>query len=55
LGRERYLRKYFKKDINDPLLYHLVINTDLISFEEVAWMITEAIALKAASSEAAAL
>jgi cytidylate kinase len=29
LGRRRYLRKYYGKDIDDPLLYHMVINTDL--------------------------
>jgi len=30
-GRGYYLKKYYDKDIDDPLLYHLVINTDLIS------------------------
>jgi len=39
LGRERYVRKHFDKDINDPLLYHLVINTDLVSFDDAARMI----------------
>ena len=43
LGRERYLRKYFKKDINDPLLYHLIINTDLVPYDEAAMMITQAV------------
>jgi cytidylate kinase len=38
-GRRRYLKKYFDKDIDDPLLYHLIINTDLISYEEAARMI----------------
>ncbi len=42
-GRSRYLRKYFKKDIDDPLLYHLVINTDLVSFEEAARMIARVV------------
>lgn len=42
LGRSRYLRKYFDKDINDPLLYHLVINTDLVSFEEASQLIAKA-------------
>lgn len=47
LGRRRYLKKYFNKDIDDPLLYHLVINTDLISYEEAARMIALAVAPKA--------
>ncbi|HVV72057.1 MAG TPA: hypothetical protein VHI52_11275, partial [Verrucomicrobiae bacterium] len=43
LGRGRYLKKYFKESIDDPLLYHLVINTDLVSHEEAAEMIAEAV------------
>jgi hypothetical protein len=39
LGRERYFRKHFNKDINDPLLYHLVINTDLLSPDATARLI----------------
>jgi cytidylate kinase len=38
-GRRRYLKKYFGKDIDDPLLYHLVINTDLLSLHEAALMV----------------
>jgi cytidylate kinase len=38
-GRKRYLKKYFHKDINDPLLYHLVINTDRIEHKIAARMI----------------
>jgi cytidylate kinase len=38
-GRARYLRKYFKKDIEDPLLYHLTINTDRIPTGLAAEMI----------------
>lgn len=41
-GRRRYLKKYFGKDIDDPLLYHLVINTDLVSYAEAARLIGEA-------------
>jgi cytidylate kinase len=41
LGRSRYLRKYFNKDIEDPLLYHLVINTDLVSLDNTAKLIAE--------------
>lgn len=42
-GRERYLKKYFKADIADPLLYHLTINTGLVSFDEAARLIAEAV------------
>src|SRR5262245_1902421 len=41
-GRQRYLRKYYHTDINDPLLYHLVINTDLIPYEKAARLIADA-------------
>lgn len=32
----KYLKHYFNEDANNPLLYHLVINTDLIDPEEAA-------------------
>lgn len=38
-GRARYLKKHFKADVNDPLLYHLVLNTGLVSFDESARLI----------------
>jgi cytidylate kinase len=41
-GRERYLKDHFKSDINDPLLYHLVINTDRIECSQAAELIAEA-------------
>jgi cytidylate kinase len=43
VGRRRYLRKYFDQDIDNPLLYHLVLNTDLISSDEAARIIGEAV------------
>jgi cytidylate kinase len=42
-GRRRYLKKYFGKDIDDPLLYHLTVNTDLVSYEQAARMIGNAV------------
>jgi len=42
-GRERYLKKYFNTDINDPLLYHLVINTGLVSYDDAAKWIGDAV------------
>jgi len=43
LGRKRYVKKYYAEDIDDPLLYHLVINTDRVSYMEAARMIAEAV------------
>jgi hypothetical protein len=42
-GRRRYVKKYFKADTADPLLYHLVLNTGLVSFDEAARLIAEAL------------
>ncbi len=41
-GRRRYLRENFSFDADDPLSYHLVINTDRIAYEEAARIIGEA-------------
>jgi Cytidylate kinase-like family len=41
-GRNRYLKKYFNQEIDNPLLYHLVINTDLVAYEEAARIIGDA-------------
>ena len=42
-GRERYLKKYFKHDVDDPLLYHLTINTDVISHDQAARLIADGV------------
>jgi len=42
-GRQRYLKKYFNKDIEDPLLYHLVINTGRVDYDAAAKLIAEAV------------
>lgn len=42
-GRQRYLKKYFDLEIDDPLLYHVVINTDLIPQKLAARMIGDAL------------
>jgi cytidylate kinase len=42
-GRRRYLKKYFDLEIDDPLLYHVVINTDLIPYKLAAQMIGNAL------------
>jgi cytidylate kinase len=46
-GRERYLRKYFKTDVDDPLLYHLMINTDRIPHDQAARIIADAVLSRA--------
>jgi cytidylate kinase len=38
-GRRRYFKRYFQQDIDDPLLYNLVLNTDLLPHAETAQMI----------------
>jgi cytidylate kinase len=40
-GRRRYLKQYFGKEIDDPLLYDMIINTDRIPPREAAWAIGE--------------
>jgi len=53
MGRRRYLKKYFNKDIDDPLLYHMIINTDLVSYEEAAETIVEALKPRAVEMQMA--
>jgi cytidylate kinase len=43
IGRRRYLNKYYHKDINDALLYHLVINTGLVPYERAALVIADSV------------
>lgn len=38
-GRARYHKQYFEADVDDPLHYHLVINTSLVSYEAAAGLI----------------
>jgi len=41
-GRIRFMRKYFDVNIDDPLHYHLLINTDRIGCDETAKLIVDA-------------
>lgn len=45
-ARQRYMKKHFNCDIDDPLYYDLVINTDLYSDEAVVQMILNAISVR---------
>lgn len=42
-GRRRYLKRYYQKEIGDPLLYHLVINTALVGYEPAARIIGDVV------------
>ena len=42
-GRERYLKKYFGAKFDDPLLYHLTLNTGLVSYDQAAEIIAEGV------------
>ena len=51
-GRRRYIKEYFGKDVDDPLLYHLVINTDWVALETAARMVAAVVLEYAASPPA---
>lgn len=42
-GRKNYLKQYFGQDVDDPHLYHLVINTDRIAYGDAAKMIGDTV------------
>jgi cytidylate kinase len=42
-ARTRYIKTYFKTDINDPVHYHLVINTSRIGIDNAAKLIGECV------------
>jgi cytidylate kinase len=54
LGRRRYVEKYYDADIDDPLLYHLVINTDRVPYAEAASLIAGAVSARMQPSERSA-
>jgi len=42
-ARRRYMKQHFNADLEDPLLYHLVINTGLVSYEKAARLIGDVV------------
>ena len=42
-ARQRYLKKYFGADIENPLLYHMIINTGLVGYDDAARIIGDAV------------
>lgn len=45
-SRRNYISTYFHKQIDDPLLYHLVINTHRLSYDNTAELIADAVMTK---------
>jgi cytidylate kinase len=43
LGRKRYVEKYYSGEIDDPLLYDMVLNTDRLGYEDTARVIADAV------------
>jgi cytidylate kinase len=41
-ARRRYIKHYFRAEIDDPINYHFVVNTGLTGYEEAARMIGDA-------------
>ena len=46
LGRARYLKRYYGKDIGDPLSYHMILNTDRLSAGEAARTLADAVSAR---------
>ncbi|MBX3747432.1 MAG: cytidylate kinase-like family protein [Verrucomicrobiae bacterium] len=53
-ARRRHLKSHFDADIDDPLAYHLVLNTDTFSVEEAAEILGHAVLRRFPDSPAAA-
>lgn len=45
-NRKKYIKSYFNADFDNPLLYHLVLNTDLLTHDGAANLIAEAVVQK---------
>jgi len=48
-GRSFYVKKHFNRDVDDPLLYHLVLSTDLLGHDGAASLIAAALETKSGS------
>jgi cytidylate kinase len=46
IARKNYVKSHFFKDVEDPTLYHLIVNTGLHNYEEAAMLIGNAVMLK---------
>jgi cytidylate kinase len=45
-SRREFIKRYFKADLEDPVYYHLVINTEHIIFEDAASLIIDTLSLR---------
>lgn len=45
-SRKKYLKTHFFRDPDDPTLYHLILNTGLLNYDEAAKTIAEALRIK---------
>ncbi len=45
-SRRKYLKTHFFRDPDDPTLYHLILNTGLLDYQETAEVIAEALRVK---------
>lgn len=45
-NRKKYLKSYFHVDVDDPLLYNMTVNTDLLTHKGTAYLIAEAVVQK---------
>jgi cytidylate kinase len=46
MARERFVRKHFEEDINDPILYHLIINFSRLDYQTAMDMVLALLALE---------
>lgn len=45
-ARRQFVKKFFKVEVDDPLTYHLVLNTDRVPLEEAARLIADAVLVR---------
>ncbi len=50
-GRAQYLKKYFNQDIDNPLLYNVIVNTDTISYDHTVLLIGDMVIRNIKSEE----
>jgi cytidylate kinase len=42
-AKRHYMKEYFGREIDDPMLYHMIINTDKISYANAARLVGDAV------------
>jgi cytidylate kinase len=50
-GRRYYVKKHFYRDVDDPLLYDLVLNTDRLGHRAAAELIAQAVEIKVRNAD----